>query len=248
MTHPLASYIKRFLSHYLPVQRGLSVNSVCAYRDTIKLLIRYTSDTLGKPADELLVEDIGEAMVLGFLDHLEQVRGCTARTRNARLAAIRSLSVFIGREEPILLDWCRQIRSIPLKRTEHKTALYLEDDQMNAVLDAVDLGSRTGLRDRALLLLLYNTGARVSEIVTLRLDDLRLDHSPQIRLFGKGGKIRSAPLWPETVTALGDYLNQRHPKGSNTIQATPTALPLLDLEYAILPLNMAVWQMPGSRP
>ncbi len=213
MNHPLASFVKRFFSHYLPVQKGLSVNTIEAYRDAVRLLICYASDTLGKSADELFVEDISETICLDFLDHLERTRGCSSRTRNARLTAIRGLFTFIGRAEPVLLTQCRQIRSIPLKRTEHKTVGYLEEEEMQAVLDAVDIDSRTGIRDLALLLLPYNTGARVSEIVTLELNNLRLDASAQIKLLGKGNKSRTCPLWPETVAALKDYLNQRHPKG-----------------------------------
>jgi site-specific recombinase XerD len=104
------------------------------------------------------------------------------------------------------------IRTIPLKRTEHKTVDYLEDKEMQALLDALDLHSRTGVRDKALLLLLYNTGARVSEIVQLKVADLRLDDAAQVKLLGKGKKYRSCPLWPETLEALHDYLKQRTPK------------------------------------
>ena len=216
MNHPLANFMKHFFSHYLPVQRGLSINTVMAYRDAVKILLCYAADTLKTSVDELAVEDITEPLVLGFLDHLEQVRGCSPRSRNARLAAIRSLFDFIAREEPVLMLQCRQIRAIPLKRTEHKTIDYLEEKEMQAVLDAVDINSRTGIRDRALLLLLYNTGARVSEIVDLELDCLRLDDSAQIKLMGKGRKERSCPLWPETVVALEAYLKHRDPKRTGT--------------------------------
>lgn len=208
----LANFMKRFFSHYLPVQKALSVNTILAYRDAIKLLLCYAADTLGKPVDRLAVEDITEKTVLGFLDHVEQERGCSARTRNARLAAILSLFAFIGREEPPLLEQCRRIRAIPQKRTKHETVDYLDEKEMQAILDAVDIHSRTGIRDRALLLLLYNTGTRVSEVVDLQVSDLRLDRAGQVHLLGKGRKHRSCPLWPETVTALQAYLKQRAPK------------------------------------
>ncbi len=216
MNHPLGSFIKRFFSHYLPVQKGLSVNTILAYRDAVKLLLCHAADTVGIAVDQLAVEDISEKIVLGFLDELEQRRGCSTRTRNARLAAIRSLFDYIARQEPVLLVHCGQIRAIPLKRAEHKTVHYLEEKEMQAVLDAVDVNSRTGMRDRALLLLLYNTGARVSEIVALELDDLRLDDSAQIRLLCKGRKERSCPLWPETATVLKSYLHQRASKEPGT--------------------------------
>jgi integrase/recombinase XerD len=212
MNHLLANYMKRFFSHYLPVQKGLSVNTIHAYRDAIKLLLCYAADTLGRPVDRLAVQDITEKVVIAYLDYVEQQRNCSPRTRNARLAAIRSLFAFIAREEPALLQQCQRIRAIPLKRTQHQTVDYLEENEMQAILDAVDGNSRTGIRDRALLLLLYNTGARVSEIVELKLHDLRLDGSGQVHLLGKGKKHRTCPLWTETVTALQAYLEQRSPK------------------------------------
>ena len=212
MTPMLANFINRFFSHYLPFQKGLAVNTMMAYRDAIKLLLGYASDTLNKKVEHLGVEDIDESLVLGFLDHVENTRGCSPKSRNARLAAIRALFGFMAREAPSLLLHAQTIRTIPLKRTEHKTVDYLEEKEMQALLDATDLHSRTGVRDKALLLLLYNTGARVSEIVQLKLPDLRLDGAAQVKLLGKGKKYRSCPLWPETLEALHDYLNQRTSK------------------------------------
>ena len=214
MTPTLANFIKRFFSHYLPTQKGLAVNTIMAYRDAIKLLLGYASNTLNKNVEHLGVEDINESLVLGFLDHVENTRGCSPRTRNARLAAIRALFGFMAREEPTLLFLAQTIRTIPLKRTEHKTVDYLEEKEMQALLNAVDLHSRTGVRDKALLLMLYNTGARVSEIVQLKLPDLHLHGVAQVKLLGKGKRYRSCPLWPETLEALHDYLKQRTAKDS----------------------------------
>lgn len=211
MTHLLANYLKRFFSHYLPVQRGVSENTMLAYRDAIKLLLCYAADTLKKSVDELTVENIDEPTVLAFLDHLEDVRHCSARTRNARLAAIRAFFGFLSREEPSLLLHCQRVRAIPVKRTEHKMGDHLEEKEMQGVFDSVDVNSRTGIRDKALLLILYNTGARASEIVQLNVTDVRLGEAPQVKLLGKGKKLRSCPLWPETVEALAAYLNQRTP-------------------------------------
>ena len=216
MTYIIAKFIKRFFSHYLPVQKGLATNTIMAYRDAIKLLLCYAADTLKRSVEELCVEEIDESVVLDFLDHLENTRGCTPRTRNARLAAIRALFGFIAREEPSLVLHCQRIRTIPLKRTQHKTVDYLEESEMQALLNAVELNPRNGVRDNALLLLLYNTGARVSEIVGLNVGDLRLNDAAQVKLLGKGQKYRSCPLWPETVEALHDYLKQRTPKDPAT--------------------------------
>jgi len=212
MTHSIAKFIKRFFSHYLPVQKGLAPNTILAYRDAIKLLLCYASDTLHKSVEDLCVEDINESLVLDFLDYLENTRDCTARTRNARLAAIRAFFGFIAREESSLLLHSQMIRTIPIKRNQHKTVDYLEENEMQALLNAVDLNSRTGVRDEALILLLYNTGARASEIVGLKVADLRLDGAAQVKLLGKGNKYRSCPLWNETVEALDAYLNQRTAK------------------------------------
>ena len=212
MTHSIAKFIKPFFSHYLPIQKGLAPNTILAYRDAVKLVLCYASDTLNKNVEELCVEDINESLVLHFLDHLENTRGCSARTRNARLAAIRALFSFIAREEPSLALHCQMIRTIPIKRTQHKTVDYLEENEMQAMLGVVEPDSRNGVRDNALLLLLYNTGGRVSEIVGLKVEDLRLDGSAQVKLLGKGNKYRSCPLWPETVEVLEAYIKQRTAK------------------------------------
>jgi len=217
MTHAIAPLLKRFFSHYMPVQKGHSQNTVWAYRDAVKLLLCYVADTLKRPVDKLNIEDVTEKIVLGFLDSIEQERGCVVRTRNARLAAIRSLFAFISRENPELVQQSQQIRTIPLKRIQHKTIEYLEEKEMQAVWDAVDINSRTGVRDRALFLLTYNTGARASEVVNLELIDLRLD-AAQVTLHGKGNKDRSCPLWPETVAALEAYIKERQPKSPETKQ------------------------------
>jgi integrase/recombinase XerD len=216
MAHSLTNFMKRFFSHYLPVQKGLSANTIAAYRDAIKLLLCYAADTGAKPLDKLAAEDLTDKVVLGFLDYVQEVRSCSATTRNARLAAIHSLFAFIAREEPELLAFCQKIRTIPLKRTEHRTVDYLEEKEMQAMLDSIEKNMRTAVRDRALLLLLYNTGARVSEIVELKLSDLRLEGTAQVDLLGKGRKHRTCPLWPETVAVLQAYLKQRAPKQSAT--------------------------------
>jgi len=218
MTHSIAPLLKRYFSHYLPAQKGLSENTIRSYRDAIKLLLCHVADTLSQSVDNLTVELISAKIVLGFLDDVENTRGCTARTRNARLAAIRSLFGFIAREEPELVLLCQQIRAIPTKRTEHKMVESLKEEEMQAVLDSIDINSRTGIRDRALLLFLYSTGARASEVANMEFGDLRLGDGAQVTLHGKGNKERSCPLWPETVTALEAYINDRRPKDVETKQ------------------------------
>lgn len=212
MNPTLSHLLQRFLGHYLPIHRGLATNTVLAYRDTLKLLLCYAADRLKKPVDKLLIENLDEPLVLTFLEHLEKERGCKPRTRNVRLAAIRAFFGFTAREEPTLLAQSQIVRTIPLKRAPYPTIDYLEEREMQALLDAVDVRSRMGIRDRALLLLLYNTGARVSEVVHLALPDIHLSDVPQVKLLGKGRKTRTCPLWPETTQDLRDYLAWRHPK------------------------------------
>ncbi|MFI5176583.1 MAG: tyrosine-type recombinase/integrase [Terriglobia bacterium] len=201
--HSVARFIQPFFSHYLPEQRGLSPHSILAYRDAIKLLLGYAADTLKKKVDALEVEDFDASRVLAFLDSLESQRGSRPATRNARLAALRSFFGYVAREEPSLIPQAQTLRAIPLKRTEHPSIGYLEEREIQSLLNAVNVRSRTGIRDRALLLLFYNTGARVSEIVHLKITHLRLDGTPQVQLLGKGKKHRSCPLWPETVNERG---------------------------------------------
>lgn len=214
-SHPMAEYIQPFFHQYLSSQRGLSFNSILAYRDSIKLLLCFSSDFLKKAVDQLNIEELDDEVILAFLDNLEKERENCIRTRNARLAAICTFFGFIGREKPEFLNQCRKIRSIPQKRTEHKTVEYLESKEMKAVLNSVDMNSRTGTRDKALLLFLYNTGARVQEVVDIKFNDLRLENPGQVKLLGKGKKQRACPLWPDTIDAINDYLKHRQPENSN---------------------------------
>ena len=208
----IANYMKHFFSNYLPILKGLSINTILAYRDAIKLLFCYAADTLKKSVDELNVEEIDEPLVSAFLDHLENTRSSTPQTRNARLAAIRAFFAFIAREEPNFALQCHKIRTIPKKRTEHKVVNHLEEQEMQSLLDSIDINSRTGIRDKALFLLLYNTGARVSEIVGIKMTSLHLQGSAYVMLLGKGKKHRNCPLWPETAQALQAYIKCRSPK------------------------------------
>ncbi len=205
-----------FFNQYLALQKGLSSNSIFAYRDAIKLLLCFASDRLKKAVDKLNIEDLNEELILAFLEHIETEGQCSTKTRNARLAAIRTFFNFIGREKPLLLEQAEKIRNIPQKKTDHKQVDYLDEEEMKALLDSVKPDTRTGIRDKALLMLLYNTGARASEIVDLKISDLRLDSSGQVKLLGKGKKQRACPLWPETVELIKDYLEDRNGKNQKT--------------------------------
>lgn len=204
--HSLVRYVGRFFNHYLIIQRGLASNTLLAYRDTLKLFFCFAADDLHTAVDQLMIEDLNEERVLAFLTYLETKRGVTVRTRNARLAALRTFFKFIAREEPALLQLCQQIRTIPQKRTTHKQMSYLDEAEVNALLQSVDTLGRNGWRDKALLMLMFNTGARAQEVADLMLSDVRLDLPGQVTLLGKGRKERSCPLWPETVEALKLYI------------------------------------------
>ncbi len=211
--HPIADYIYSFFYNYLAGAKGLSTNTIAAYRDTMKLLLCFCAEHIKKSVDQLNIEDLDDRIILTFLDHIENKRGNSRKTRNARLAGIRAFFCFVGREEPTLLNQCRKIRDIPLKRTEQKTIEYLDNDEIQAILNSLDPQSRTATRDKALLLILYNdTGARVQEIADLTIHDLRLDTPGQVNLLGKGKKQRACPLWPETVDALHSCLKNRQPE------------------------------------
>jgi len=218
MITPLARLLQRFFAFHLPIHRGLATNTIFAYRDALRLLLCYAANRLKKPVDKLLIEDIDEPLVLAFLDYLEKERKCTSRTRNVRLAAIRAFFSFTAREDPVLVAQSQVVRTIPLKRTPYPTVDYLEENEMQALLNAIPSHSRMGIRDKAMLLLLYNTGARVSEIVHLTLSDVRMDGVPQVTLLGKGRKTRICPLWSETVQYLRVYILQRHPKDPSVQQ------------------------------
>ncbi len=207
-THCIARFVQQFFTQYLTAQRGLSPNTILSYRDSIKLLLQFAARETGKPPDKLTVEDFDASLILAFLDHLEQTRGNGSHTRNNRLAALRSFFRYVAGQEPTVMERCKRICDIPLKRTAHTTIEYLEDQEVRAILQSVDPNSPNGLRDYALLLFLYNTGARVTEAVELQRTDLHLQPPFQVKLTGKGRKERICPLWPETVSALEAYFGQ----------------------------------------
>lgn len=214
VTHPIARFVQGFFHDYLAAQRGLSPNTILSYRDALKLFLRFASQRVGKPVDKLSVEDFDEKLTLAFLDDLEASRGNSTQTRNNRLAALRAFFRYVAGQEPMVLARCQRICEIPTKRAQHNMIEYLEDQEMRAVLESVDHNSRNGQRDYALLLFLYNTGARVQEGVDLQISDLRLQAPLHVKLTGKGKKERLCPLWPETVAALQNYLDGRDPDTS----------------------------------
>ncbi len=211
-TQYLSHYIRLFLVQHLAHERGLAENTILAYRDTLKLLLNYCENHLKVKIDKLSCDWIDDEVVRQFLDFLEHTRGCAPSTRNARLAALKTFFRYLGRMIPECLENSRRIDVVPQKKVPHKVVDYLEADEIGAIQDAVDETKINGFRDKAMILLMYNTGARAQEIVDLTLKDLRLDETGSIKLTGKGKKERSCPLWKETIEVLKTYLLERKPK------------------------------------
>jgi integrase/recombinase XerD len=201
----LASALKRFLGEYLPQHRAYSAHTILSYRDTWKLLLRFAAGRKRRVAD-LTIGDLAPTTVTAFLQHLETTRGNSPATRNVRLSAIHSFFDYLGAECPEHLAQAQRILSVPFKRTDHRTIDYLEVEELRAILDGIDRSTGAGRRDYVLLTLMFNTGARVHEIVSLKTTDLRLAAPPTVRFFGKGRRERLCPLWPETARLLKQHL------------------------------------------
>jgi site-specific recombinase XerD len=174
----------------------------------LMILLPFMAKNLAKPVDQLHVLDVSPKLVRAFLSHLEQKRHCSIGTRNQRLGALHALARFIAEHSPEHIEWCLQIRAIPYKKTNSATIGYLDKREMDAILDAPDRRTAQGRRDYALLLFLYNSGARASEAASLRIRDLD-DYSKCARIIGKGGKQRICPLWPTTFDAIDPLIVDR---------------------------------------
>lgn len=198
----LGRALRGFFGDYLTAVRGNSRHTVLSYRDAFKLLLRFLEQRLRRPAAALDFPDLTAETVLAFLDHLEQNRANSVTTRNNRLAALHAFARYAAANYPEHLGLCQQLLALPSKRGPQCTVEYLDRHEMRALLQAPDPATTEGRRDRALLLAMYNTGARVQEILDVRPCDLQLVRPRQVRLFGKGRKERMCPLWPETAAAL----------------------------------------------
>ena len=205
----IGGWIRRFLMEYLVGERGLARNTQASYRDTLALLLPFTAQKVRQPVDHLDIEDISADVVRSFLSHIEQKRGCSISTRNQRLAAIHALARFIGERCPEYIAWCSEIRTVPFKKTPKPTMTYLEKPEMDALLNAPDCSTRQGQRDYALILFLYNSGARADEAARLTVADLELSRSPSVKINGKGGKTRYCPLWTLTAKVLAPLIAER---------------------------------------
>ncbi len=205
----LGPWIRRFLLEHLVVDRNLSRNTQVSYRDTLTLLLPFVGERASTAIDRLSVADITPDFVRAFLAYLEGERECGIVTRNQRLAAIRSLAYFIGAHAPEHLAWCTEVRAIPFKKAAKRVIDYLDKPEMDALLQAPNQRTQLGRRDHAILLFMYNSGARADEAASLCLSNLQLGTSPSVRILGKGNKWRVCPLWTRTVEALQPLVHGR---------------------------------------
>ncbi len=192
----LGPWIRRFLLEHLVAERNLSRNTQASYRDTLMLLLPFASKQGCVAIDRMTVEDLTPAIVRTFLEHLEHHRQCSGVTRNQRLA-------------PVHVAWCAEIRAVPFKKTAKTVIEYLEKAEMDALLNQPDRRTDLGARDHALLLFLYNSGARADEAARLTIANLQLGVPSSVRLHGKGNKFRTCPLWPTTVISLSRLAGAR---------------------------------------
>jgi integrase/recombinase XerD len=201
----LSVHLTNFLTHHLAGQRNLSPNTIKAYRDVFMLLLRFCRDVRGIALERLSLAQIDAPLVEAFLDHLASDRHSSVGTQNHRLAALHAFFRYVQSEVPERLLQCQRILAIPLRRHPRRSVGYLSKELLAQILAQPDLHTCSGRRDAVLLSVLYDTGARVQELIDLNAGDVRLDSPPQIRLTGKGRKTRCVPLMDPTVEILRDH-------------------------------------------
>lgn len=204
------SLLQSFFTDRLLRQRQASPHTIAGYRDCFRLLLKFANQQLGKSSCQLWIEDLDTSFIGLFLDHLESTRKNSARTRNVRLAAIHSFFRYVALEEPAHALHCQRILAVPNKRHLRRPIEFLNREEIDALLVAPNRSSWIGRRDRTLLLVAVQTGLRVSELIGLNCQDVRLGTGAHVRCFGKGRKQRCTPLRPETAKMVGAWLRERH--------------------------------------
>ncbi len=197
-----ATLLQRYFADHLTRHRAASPRTIAAYRDTFRLLLLFAEQHIAKAPTAVVLTDLDSGLVLAFLDHLERDRANSSRSRNARLAAIRSFLRYAAHYDISALPVIQRTLAVPMKRCNKPLLGFLSRDEMQAILDAPEKENWTGRRDQALFTVLYNTGARVSEAIGLRVSDVVLEGSPCVHIHGKGRKQRAVPLWRTTAALL----------------------------------------------
>jgi integrase/recombinase XerD len=216
----LPTLLQRFFTDRLTAQLQASPNTIAGYRDTFRLLLRFASQRRNRPPTKLRIEDLDSALVGDFLTHVEKVRHNSARSRNTRLAAIRSFYRYVAMNEPEHALHCQRILAMPSKRYVRRTVDFINRTEMEALLSAPDQSTWIGRRDRTILLLALQTGLRVSEMINLRCRDIELETGAHISCEGKGRKQRCTPLRRDTVKTIAAWLKER--AGSDDDPVFPT--------------------------
>ena len=212
----LARALFRFFQEYLPTQRGMSLHTIRSYRDAVVLLLRYLAQEKHRRIEALELADFTAERVTRFLRHLETDRHSGITTRNARLAGLHTFARFLVAACPERMATYQQVLAIPFKRGAPRVPLdYLEMNEVKALLDAIDQTRPAGRRDYALFALMFNTGARVQEIPNLKIRDVRFDPPHQVRLLGKGNKLRLCPIWPRTAQLLHELVPSTRSSGED---------------------------------
>lgn len=199
---PLLGDLTRGFFHWLARERNVSPGTITSYRDTMVTFIRFLADSTGLSVDQLSMNDNFSDHVVDFLNHLENVRQCSISTRNHRLSTIKSFCRYAAYAEPLAASCCHRVILIPLKKKTEHLVEYLELDEMEAIISTANPTSIEGRRDHALLLMLFNTGCRVSELVQMTTDNLQPGPPRHVRILGKGRKWRTVPLWDRTIKAI----------------------------------------------
>ena len=202
------SLLQRYFCDYLLKQRNASPETISSYRDTFRLFLRFSDQRFGKAPSSLTLDDLDAPQVLAFLDWLESQRHISVRSRNARLAAIRSFLRYAALQDPTALASITRTLAIPVKRFDRVLVSYLSREEVTALLNAPDRTSWSGHRDAVMFATMYNTGARVSEIISLNVEDLQVGSTTTLRIRGKGRKERVIPLWKSTRQQLVDWLGR----------------------------------------
>jgi integrase/recombinase XerD len=217
-----------FFIDYLTVQKGLRPASIRSYRDTLRLFLQFVSSDARRKITRLSLQDLTFGRVKEFLQYLERDRRNHVRTRNQRLAVLHTFFEYIARRVPELLSVSQQVAAIPMKRATPSETTFLERDEISSLLAHLPSEGRYALRERALLMFLYNTGARVQEVADLRVEDLDLEVSPRVRLHGKGDKWRTCPLWQQTANLLRTIIDQAATKdeSANAVFVSQSGKPL----------------------
>ncbi len=205
-THLFAKIVTDFFEKHLTEIKGVSPNTITNYRDTMKLLLRYITNN-GIPIEKIELNTFSSELILHFLDYLELKRSNSTSTRNIRLAAIHCFFKYVAFREPQSIFLCQQILNIPFKRTISREVEYFEYNEIEQILQIIDKSSLWGLRDYALIIFMFNTGARAQEVVDVAISDIQFLSPYSVHIIGKGRKERTCPLWKNTVNAIQQYLN-----------------------------------------